>query len=399
MKTVTCLLFLFMLINSKCQIESAQERKRLVVFDLGEMSHLTAVRLSDLGFVDIEYIPLETTEKSHLRTINIGDLLDRLIFYENYFIIKQFQEVLKFNSDGSFITKVGTRGRGPEEFQICHDVAVDDNDQIYIADGQNGKLLIFDKNGNILRTTNLPLHGTVEIRIVNGRILCYNENHLGNVRNSFNLIDTDGVIIKSFPNRYSFVKNPNSSFGFSHENLFYNFNNNLFKKEVYSDTVYVYDNMEFKSHLVIKAGHKLITPEARSEMASLNLMKNYISPRNLFEFGDFVYYEFWNMFDFSNTEIYGFIGSKKNNYKVLIDPSQGIINDLDGGPNITPLTIKNDVTMVGCIDVISLKNHITSDVFKNSFPRYPEKKEELEQLANSLKETDNPVLMLVRLKK
>jgi hypothetical protein len=32
-------------------------------------------------------------------------------------------------------------------------------------------------------------------------------------------------------------------------------------------------------------------------------------------------------------------------------------------------------------------------------PKNPEKKKELEQLANNLRETDNPVLIMVRLKK
>ena len=32
-------------------------------------------------------------------------------------------------------------------------------------------------------------------------------------------------------------------------------------------------------------------------------------------------------------------------------------------------------------------------------PEFPEKKKELEKLANSLKETDNPILMIVKLKK
>ncbi len=40
-----------------------------------------------------------------------------------------------------------------------------------------------------------------------------------------------------------------------------------------------------------------------------------------------------------------------------------------------------------------------SEEFRNSKPVYPEKKRELEKLANSLKETDNPVLILVSLKK
>ncbi len=39
-----------------------------------------------------------------------------------------------------------------------------------------------------------------------------------------------------------------------------------------------------------------------------------------------------------------------------------------------------------------------SEEFRNSKLVYPEKKKELEKIAYSLKETDNPVLVLVRLK-
>jgi hypothetical protein len=51
------------------------------------------------------------------------------------------------------------------------------------------------------------------------------------------------------------------------------------------------------------------------------------------------------------------------------------------------------------IDAMKFKKHIASEEFRNSKPKYPEKKKELEKLAASLKETDNPVLVLVRLKK
>ena len=48
---------------------------------------------------------------------------------------------------------------------------------------------------------------------------------------------------------------------------------------------------------------------------------------------------------------------------------------------------------------INIKAIVSSDKFNKSVPKYPEKTKELKRLANSLKETDNPVLMLVRLKK
>ncbi len=54
---------------------------------------------------------------------------------------------------------------------------------------------------------------------------------------------------------------------------------------------------------------------------------------------------------------------------------------------------------IALINPLDIKALVTTNEFKRSQPRYPEKKKELEKLANSLQETDNPVLMLVRLKK
>jgi hypothetical protein len=49
------------------------------------------------------------------------------------------------------------------------------------------------------------------------------------------------------------------------------------------------------------------------------------------------------------------------------------------------------------VEATELKKYITSDKFINSNPKYPEKKKQLETFANSLKETDNPILILVNL--
>jgi hypothetical protein len=96
---------------------------------------------------------------------------------------------------------------------------------------------------------------------------------------------------------------------------------------------------------------------------------------------------------------YSFIGSKKNNFQALFNRNEGIINDLDGGPNILPRTVKDDNTIIALLDIVQLKAHIASEAFKNSNPKYPDKKTELEKMANSLKETDNPVLVLAKINK
>ena len=52
----------------------------------------------------------------------------------------------------------------------------------------------------------------------------------------------------------------------------------------------------------------------------------------------------------------------------------------------------------GYESVALIKKHIQSIDFKNSSPKYPEKKKDFQKLADNMKETDNPVLVLVRLK-
>jgi len=375
-----------------CQVTNNRDKNQIITFNLREFPKISTIKLSELGFVDIKYIPLETTDQSIISRINeikIGD---------GFFLIKLFNTILKYQDDGSFITKIGRVGRGPDEFTVAHDVDIDNKNQyIYIVSAWQKKFIVYSENGEFLRTFHCP-QNTTNFKITEEGILCYSINSFANVETSYNLIDTGGRIIKSFPNMYPYNGNPNTTI--FEENLFYRFKNRLFKKEIYSDTVYVFEKISFKPHLAIEHGEKLLTTKARSNSPPLLLLENFISQKNLFEFGDYIYYEF--MYDFkigSYNVLRGLIGSKKNNFQFLINSEIGLINDLDGGPNIWPKTIKDDETLISWIDAIKLKNHVISDAFINSTPKYPEKKKELEKLANSLKETDNPVLMLVRLKR
>jgi hypothetical protein len=370
----------------------------IVTFDLKELPKISNLKLTDLGFVDIEYIPLETNEQSLIS--GTDDLLSRnkLIIGERYYLIKRFNTILEFQTDGKFITRIGTTGRGPNEFTAAHDVNINKKYQdIYLLARWQKKFFIYSENGKLLRTFQVPFSPS-EFHFIEDKILCYSENHMGDIQNSYTLIDTNGRVIKNFTNKYPFKNH--DAYGITAENLFYRFDNKLFKKEVCSDTIYLYDNENFMPHMVIQVGEKLLSPKARTEFDGFYLAKNFIIPLNLFEFGDYVYYEFVYKYALPDDVLmFSFIGSKKNNFKAIFNTGQGLTNDLDGGPNIVPKTIKDDNTIIGWVDALKLKAHVASETFKNSKPKFPEKKKELETLANSLKETDNLVLVLVRLKK
>ena len=392
-------IFILTLFVISCQNSSYMGNNQIITFDLKELPKLTMVKLSDLGFTDIEYIPLETSDQSLIPGTDDVFSPIEIVVGENYYLIKRFKTILKFLGNGSFQARIGTVGRGPGEFTVAHDIDINSKEKnIYLVSAWQKKFNVYSESGEFKRSFNVPLYAPIDFRFVEDNILCYCENHMGNIENSYTLLDTNGLVIKSFTNRYPFKNH--DAFGFPRENIFYRFNNRLFKKEVYSDTIYAYENMAFKPHLVIEVGKKLITPDARSMYDGLDISRDFIQPLNLFEFGDYVYYDFVYRFVLPNDVIiYSYIGSKRNNYQALFNRSQGIFNDLDGGPNIVPRTTKDDNTIIALVDALELKTYISSEAFKKSTPKYPEKKIQLEKLVNNLKETDNPVLILVKTKK
>ncbi|MFH0842573.1 MAG: 6-bladed beta-propeller [Bacteroidota bacterium] len=386
------IIFIVLVLIICCSRSKSSEKEELRIFNITEKPKISEIKLSTLGFYDIEYIPLESTDSSMFKGINM------IKTSEDFFLIHTYDRILRFGRNGSYEATIGSSGRGPDEYLVANDVEIDkDNHLIYLVDGLKKQLLVYSDDGKLLRKHKIICASGIQFRFINDGFLCYNENHSGNVENSYFFIDTCGRINKNFPNKYAFINQ--SKYVFMRENIFYRFNNRLYKKEIYSDTVFVFENMNFKPRFLIEAGERVITPKARSIDDGLYLAEHYITPWNLFEFGDYIYYEYlYESKIGQNNIMYGFIGFKKDNFQVFFNSEEGIINDLDGGPNICPKTTKNDDTIISWVDVLDLKNHVASDAFKNSTPKYADKKKELEKLAARLKETDNPVLMLVKLK-
>jgi len=392
------ILIIILLISYVCLVDGQEGIK---TFNLTKLSAPSVVRLSDLGFVEVDYVPLETKNQSLISDINLVSYknhnINKIIPGDGYYIIKNGDKVLKFRENGTFSANIGKVGRGPGEIDQIEDLDIDKETQnVYMVSGWQKKFYVYSPNGEYIKTFNVPSY-VCEFRFFDDKLLCFCGNNRGSNSNSFILIDKSGNLLKSFPNRYQFKSK--STYGFNHEILFYVFNKKLFIKELCAETVYSFENSGFKPHLVIDVGKKQVTPKVRSECDMFEINANYIQPRDLLEFGNFVYYAYVDKYVQGDVRIYGFIGSQKDNYQALFDLGKGFTNDLDGGPNVLPLTTKDDNTIVSLIDAIDLKNHVASETFKKSKPLYPEKKRELEKLANSLKETDNPVLVLVSLKK
>lgn len=364
---------------------------QLVKVDLKKLPEKRTLKLSEIGVADVQYIPLETTPECMIKSIR------NVIFGKDFFLIQYFADINIFRYDGSFVTKIGTIGRGPNEFTNAHDADINPKTgSIYVADGFLQKFIVYNKQGKVLRTFKTPLTGALNFKFTNDGILCYYYNHMGIVENSYILIDTLGKIIKNFPNKYPWKRTVPNVF-YMGENIFYRFNGNLLKKEIYTDTVYAYKNKGFTPNLIIDVGKLRLTPEIREKNDAKYIMNNFLTPMNIFEFGKYIYYEIVIPWE-GETEGLSWIGSKDGKFSALFDPEIDLINDFDAGPKIWPKTVKDNSTMVSWTDAIKLTQYVISTDFRTLKPVNSDKKKQFEKLAQSIKETDNPVLILIKIK-
>jgi DNA-binding beta-propeller fold protein YncE len=60
--------------------------------------------------------------------------------------------IAKFTKDGVFIKSWGSRGKGDGQFATAHSIQVDANGYVYVADRGNGRIQVFDNDGNYKRS-------------------------------------------------------------------------------------------------------------------------------------------------------------------------------------------------------------------------------------------------------
>jgi len=59
--------------------------------------------------------------------------------------------VVKFSRDGKYLLEWGTRGSGPGEFQLPHNLVADAQGRVYVTDRDNRRVQVFDGNGKFLK--------------------------------------------------------------------------------------------------------------------------------------------------------------------------------------------------------------------------------------------------------
>lgn len=180
--------FLMLLVMPLLTLNCANEKDNAITIGISDKA---ATRIL-VG--QYERIDLETTETSLVYSIN------EIIPFHDGYIVPGRENAMLFSGDGTFLSRIGGKGRGPGEYlslsscYVYHDTVM-----IYSSTGKSISKYVFDDNdsvftpaGKISLPDSLTIHKLKQTDMYPDRYFALNTYHgIGNVTPSLSIFDED----------------------------------------------------------------------------------------------------------------------------------------------------------------------------------------------------------------
>jgi hypothetical protein len=343
---------------------------------------------------DISYIPLDNKYP-------VNDVFNPKVTKNSIFLFTP-NGIIAFNRNGGIARKIGNKGRGPEEYLYGSNFTVDVNHEtVYVLDRDN-VIKVYNSYGDYIKS--IPLQMDIGspglIEMYESKIFIAYFLQFNNAKYDWIILDTLGKIIRK---KERSIPQFTSNFGAGSGT--YLSGKVLHYWNPYVDTIFsILPDLSYKPSFTLSPGEHRLPKSNFNPGKPPNLIMHL---RMIFETNRFwvIRYDYIRpiiaLVDKNSRKAFLSYIDKDNN-SVKDENSGGILNDLDGGINFQPrgYFVEDGMEyLIGLINPYQIKAFVFSKEFINSTPKYSIKKKEFEKLANSLKETDNPVLVMVRLKK
>jgi len=352
------------------------------------------IGLSDIAD-DLYYLPLDNYYP-------IGYISKIKMSKESILIYEPRYGLLYFDVTSRNGKKIGDFGRGPGEYSYLLSFAFDTISKHIFVLSSDKRIDIFSLRGKLLKSIPLKkLQGSFEeIEILNSKIILAEFINMGQARYNWVALDTSGTVLMQKNNSIPpFLTNSIGGGGL------YNYNKRLCYWNLYSDTIYaISDDFKFRPVFLFDEG------KFRLPMSYYNpdILSQYMVPHVIFETDKYLIFNYVlrnritiNLIDKNTRKSYiSFIWIDMKSHSPAY--TGGIKNDYDGGVDFIPKTYfvrGNNEYLVGIVDPAQLKKHINEVAFIKSNPKFPAKKAELVKFLDRIKDSDNPILCLVLLKK
>ena len=379
------------------------------------------LKLSDYAS-DIQYIPLETNEKSIL-----GNIRDIAYEAEKIYVLDNKNVIKLFDNTGKYLSTIDRSGRGPEEYnRIVSFVPAPHSNGVYIMDS-SGDLFLYDQDGAFIEKKSLPKEEKIKVSsflfmdtcILTAAYSMNMKDLSGNIdhniflyNNSLNIIDT-----KSFSQEGGIVTTMNGGaiasitisirpiyvhkyanqarFLFDGDDTIYTVN----KEGVFKDA-YVFNYGKYRHN---DQEPDLITPIAESKFIKISPpffeTENYLYL--VFDFGENAPEKIesnsksvnGNLMSQIDTRVNAVFDKKSGKLKLLNRPTpekRGFVEDIKGGLPFWPAFMNSTGELISYSNAFDIIDTVESDSLSSSF---------IKGIAAKLTEDDNPVVVIVKPKK
>lgn len=353
------------------------------------------INLSEIAD-NVIYIPLD-------KTFPLGLIYKYEFVNNSIYLSAKDIGVLVYNRDGKFLRRIGKIGRGPGEYNYPMFFTVDDKTETtYVLDSR-GIIKIYSKTGRFLRNLSLKDYGESpdNINLFNSKLFVHYMLQFPETKYDWTVLDSLGNLLRS---KNLTIQSITTKWGESGGT--YRYENKMHYWNPFNDTVFsISPDLSYYASFLIKPGdHRF----PKSDFKSFEQLTKYMHIKQIVETQKFIIIKY----DF-NKKINIALIDKLNQKSFLmnLEPESnipgsdlvgGISNDYDGGLMFLPNNyfVENSREFCsGFVNPYKIKSLVSSTEFKNSNPKHLSKKKEFEILANSLTETDNKLIMVVRLKK
>ncbi len=219
----------------------------------------------------------------------------------NYFVKDNKSKFLRFNENGKLLNQIGRLGKGPGEYlPFSNFVVHPETHNIYISAMNPVRLMLFTPEGKFIKPIDLTKQYVQSMRISGNNIFLFYLDDARHNEENMELLDINGNIITSYPNKYKFERN-RVTMGSSNYCLMYSFGGKLHFKEIFSDTVFYIEGQEMIPQIILNSDDKRFTPEKRYKAAEEILATRHAAPKslvesvsqeNLIETGNFLFYSY-----------------------------------------------------------------------------------------------------------
>ena len=352
--------------------------------------------LSEIA-ADIQYIPLETHPDALMRFV--GYLKEG----NDKFYINTVLELLCFDKTGKFLYKLDQQGRGPGEYIYLSDYDIKPEKNLVIV-LTRGKLYFYnetDTGFNLQRQLDLKIQPNyIDFFPGQDNILLSFTASTGENKYQCVAITPEGDTLFKRTNYYTFTRTSKVVMGFNSDNIINKHDETIRIKGFLNDTIFtINSDFKFVPFMVLNSGGKSITTDFLANVPAPDMNSGtsptaaFLAISEILELEKYLlcryYYQEgskWILYD------------KKSDQTFQFDGKELLRDDISGGINIEPKFVCNG-NIYSWTDALKFKTYMSGDDFRNAEVKNPGRKAELEKLAESVKEHDNHLLIVITPKK